>query len=161
MEKVEAEKSANDGKQEKKAKLSVSIERADLFEEMLQIEGVKGFILTANAFWIFGCVNRFRRWHRDARGRKGALVHFPSLFRTKDQELWDQQMKQYMTCFDGMMVKNTEQIAYLEQIGYDGTWAADYNVYAYNKKTKSVLKKFWLQFFCLPCRAYVQRIERA
>ena len=29
------------------------------------------------------------------------------------------QMKQYMTCFDGMMVKNPEQIAYLEQIGYD------------------------------------------
>ena len=53
MEKVEAEKSANDGKQEKKAKLSVSIERADLFEEMLQIEGVKRIYLDSKCFLDF------------------------------------------------------------------------------------------------------------
>ena len=50
MEKVEAEKSANDGKQEKKAKPAVSIERADLFEEMLQIEGVKRIYLDSKCF---------------------------------------------------------------------------------------------------------------
>ena len=76
MEKWKQKNLPMTGSKKRKAKLSVSIEQADLFEEMLQIEGVKGFILTANAFWIFGCVNRFRRWHRDARGRKGSSGTF-------------------------------------------------------------------------------------
>ena len=57
MEKVEAEKSANDGNQEEKVKLSVSIERADLFEEMLQIEGVKRIYLDSKCFLDFRIAN--------------------------------------------------------------------------------------------------------
>ena len=67
-------------------------------------------------------------------------------------------MKQYMTCFDGMMVKNPEQIAYLERIGYDGTWAADYNVYAYIR-SESVFKKSGLQFFVCPAELTFKELK--
>ncbi len=160
MEKVEAEKSANDGKQEKKAKLSVSIERADLFEEMLQIEGVKRIYLDSKCFLDFRMCEQIPSMAQRCQGQKKELWYiFPSLFRTKDQELWDQQMKQYMTCFDGMMVKNTEQIAYLEQIGYDGTWAADYNVYAYNKEAKAFLRNLGSSFFVCPAELTFKELK--
>ena len=160
MEKVEAEKSANDGKQEKKAKLSVSIERADLFEEMLQIEGVKRIYLDSKCFLDFRMCEQIPSMAQRCQGQKKELWYiFPSLFRTKDQELWDQQMKQYMTCFDGMMVKNTEQIAYLEQIGYDGTWAADYNVYAYNKEAKAFLRNLGCSFFVCPAELTFKELK--
>ena len=160
MEKVEAEKSANDGKQEKKAKLSVSIERADLFEEMLQIEGVKRIYLDSKCFLDFRMCEQIPSMAQRCQGQKKELWYiFPSLFRTKDQELWDQQMKQYMTCFDGMMVKNLEQIAYLEQIGYDGTWAADYNVYAYNKEAKAFLRNLGCSFFVCPAELTFKELK--
>lgn len=160
MEKVEAEKSANDGKQEKKAKLSVSIERADLFEEMLQIEGVKRIYLDSKCFLDFRMCEQIPSMAQRCQGQKKELWYiFPSLFRTKDQELWDQQMKQYMTCFDGMMVKNPEQIAYLEQIGYDGTWAADYNVYAYNKEAKAFLRNLGCSFFVCPAELTFKELK--
>ena len=154
MEKVEAEKSANDGKQEKKAKLSVSIERADLFEEMLQIEGVKRIYLDSKCFLDFRMCEQIPSMAQRCQGQKKELWYiFPSLFRTKDQELWDQQMKQYMTCFDGMMVKN------LEQIGYDGTWAADYNVYAYNKEAKAFLRNLGCSFFVCPAELTFKELK--
>ena len=160
MEKVEAEKSANDRKQEKKAKLSVSIERADLFEEMLQIEGVKRIYLDSKCFLDFRMCEQIPSMAQRCQGQKKELWYiFPSLFRTKDQELWDQQMKQYMTCFDGMMVKNPEQIAYLEQIGYDGTWAADYNVYAYNKEAKAFLRNLGCSFFVCPAELTFKELK--
>ena len=68
-------------------------------------------------------------------------------------------MKQYMTCFDGMMVKNLEQIAYLEQIGYDGTWAADYNVYAYNKEAKAFLRNLGCSFFVCPAELTFKELK--
>lgn len=160
MEKVEAEKSADDGKQEKKAKLSVSIERADMFEEMLQIEGVKRIYLDSKCFLDFRMCEQIPSMAQRCQGKKKELWYiFPSLFRAKDQELWDQQMKQYMTCFDGMMVKNPEQIAYLEQIGYDGTWAADYNVYAYNKEAKAFLRNLGCSFFVCPAELTFKELK--
>ena len=142
MEKVEAEKSANDGKQEKKAKLSVSIERAALFEEMLQIEGVKRIYLDSKCFLDFRMCEQIPSMAQRCQGQKKELWYiFPSLFRTKDQELWDQQ------------------IAYLEQVGYDGTWAADYNVYAYNKEAKAFLRNLGCSFFVCPAELTFKELK--
>ena len=142
MEKVEAEKSANDGKQEKKAKLSVSIERAALFEEMLQIEGVKRIYLDSKCFLDFRMCEQIPSMAQRCQGQKKELWYiFPSLFRTKDQELWDQQM------------------AYLEQVGYDGTWAADYNVYAYNKEAKAFLRNLGCSFFVCPAELTFKELK--
>ena len=58
-----------------------------------------------------------------------------------------------------MIVKYPEQIAYLEQIGYDGTWAADYNVYAYNKEAKAFLRNLGCSFFVCPAELTFKELK--
>lgn len=160
MEKQEAMCSDDDGNRKDKMELSVSIERAELFEAMLQIEGIKRIYLDSKCFLDFRICAQIPAMAQRCRGQKKELWYiFPSLFRNKDQELWDQQMKQYLSCFDGVMVKNPEQIAYLEMIGYDKAWAADYNVYAYNKEAKAFLENLGCRFFVCPAELTFKELK--
>lgn len=145
----------------KSSLLAVSIEDLSLFEELVRMPGIERIYLDSKCFPYYQNCDRICQMVTECHEKEKELWYiFPSLFREKDALRWEAQMKDLLACFDGVLVKNPEQIACLQRQDYKGAWASDYNVYSFNQDAKSLLKKLGADFTVCPAELNFKELQK-
>ena len=84
----------------------------------------------------------------------------PAIFRripSQESKLPDLK---WCDCFDGILLKNLEEIQYLKEIGYTGKTASDYNLYTCNDTAKEVLADAGCVFSTCPVELRFQELAQ-
>lgn len=84
-------------------------------------------------------------------GKEGWYV-MPWIFREEKRNyfLHMEKCRRVLGQFDGILVKNLEEIRYLQQISYCGKIALDYNMYIWNREAVSFWQKEKIDWMTLP-----------
>lgn len=145
----------------KRNRLVVSVEDLSLLESLTEITEIERIYLDSKCFLSLENCDCIRQMAGKCRAKNKELWYvFPHLFREKDALRWEAQMKDLLACFDGVLVKNPEQIACLQRQDYKGAWASDYNVYSFNQDAKSLLKKLGADFTVCPAELNFKELQK-
>lgn len=79
------------------------------------------------------------------------FLAMPYIFREDTIQLFETLYNEIATGFDGVLVRNLDSYQWLMKKGYSGEIRSDYNVYAFNQKSKDILKYNRVNRFCAPC----------
>lgn len=75
------------------------------------------------------------------KGEKYFCLSLPHIFRKRSYKYLD-KYKEALDSFDGVVVRNQEELEWLMEIGYKGEYVADYMIYAWNNKASDAYDDF-------------------
>lgn len=85
------------------------------------------------------------------RENQSIFLAMPYIFRENTIQTYEVLYEKIVKMFDGILIRNYESLVWLQKHGYTGEIRSDYNVYAFNQRSKDVLKKSGINRFCAPC----------
>lgn len=113
---------------------SVSLERTDAFGALSVMEGIDRIYLDSKCFSGFGQKETLQKMHVCCEEHSRSLWYIlPAVFRQETEALYRKQ-KDWLSCFDGILVKNLEELQFLQDIAFPGKIACDYNFYTCSRE---------------------------
>lgn len=128
--------------EENSFRLAVSLENADMACDICGLEEIDALYLDCNAFRGASDLLKRGRSIIDLckSSGKDCFYIMPWIFRQKAAAYYMQSdMKDVLSFFDGILIRNPEEYMFLKEIGYKGRIAADWNLYTWNRKAQ----RFW------------------
>lgn len=118
--------------------LSVSLEKPELLEPVCKEEIVSRIYLDADAFLKDTNTESLKEACEEIKQQeKQAFLILPPVFREKTRNRYEQIYEKLCGMpLDGILVKNYEEIGFLQRHGYPGLVAADHNMYTYSNWTQ-------------------------
>ena len=140
---------------------SVSLEQLEVLPKLVQLEGIDRIYLDSKCFT--GAV-------RDEEVSKVvSLCHakgiscwyiLPAIFRNKTREAYSDRTEEWFSLFDGILVKNLEEIQYLREMGYSGAMASDYNLYSSSREAVRTLEQMGMLFTTCPAEQNFRELRQ-
>lgn len=130
-------------------RLAVSLENADMADALCKIEETDALYLDCNAFRnASDLVNRGRSITDLCKNSgKECFYIMPWIFRQKAVSYYLQSdVKEVLSFFDGILIRNPEEYMFLKEIGYGGRIAADWNLYTWNREAQNFWREKGLEF---------------
>lgn len=131
--------------------IHIQIRKEEHLRALINEEGIHGFYLEGDFLlqkgekWINAQVDRIH--HR----QKKVYFVLPAIFRKDTKEILERDYSYLMTIdFDGMIVKNYEEIQWLKDIGYKKEKVADHNLYSYNHLSSNWWKREGMAYDTVP-----------
>lgn len=87
------------------------------------------------------------------------FLAMPYIFRKRQAEDFERVYESIANEFDGVLVRNMDTLKWLKDRGYSGEIRSDYNVYAFNRESKEILKKSGIDRFCAPCELNARELH--
>lgn len=128
----------SDAKSQKEPFLSISLEEPELLDLVCREEAAKRVCLDADAFLKGRDTEYLRKACEKVKSHgKQAFLILPTIFRERTRERYEQIYEKLQEMpLDGMLVKNYEELGFLQRHGYPGVVAADHNMYTYSNRTQ-------------------------
>ncbi len=129
-------------KRQETTALFVELDNQDGLMELLKIREVRGFYMNDSA-WEPLDNETEKKKTVDICHRAGKMCFYamPMIFRMETRKRYEESWNRIIECgFDGMLVRNLEEIQFLKERNYEGEIVADHNLYTYNKQARSFLK---------------------
>lgn len=86
---------------------------------------------------------------RKSRGQKVFLA-MPYIFRDAAVQRWERLYDEMEELFDGVLIRNWESLRWLKQRKYPKEIRSDYNLYVFNRRSKSMLEDMKINRFSAP-----------
>lgn len=125
------------------SELTAEIQTDEQFEEILHYPEVKRIYISSIRYeskeaFLYQSEKDQKRCHEE---KKECWYVMPWIFREEDRNYFknEEKIQNVLSSFDGIMIKNLEEIEYLREIGYHGRIALDHNLYIWNRSAW----KFW------------------
>lgn len=99
-------------------------------------------------------INKLRR----QKSRKIWYI-MPSVFRDRTAAVFRKRGMGWLSCFDGILIKNLEELVFLRENGYQGTVAADYNLYTCNREADRLLAEYGVDFSTCPVEMNLRELS--
>lgn len=145
----------------KKASFSVSLEQLDALENLVKLPGIERVYLDSKCF--FGVPKKEELADIAAlckNNRVECWYILPVIFRSRTERAYRDAGTEWMGYFDGILVKNLEEIKYLQDMGCKNRIAADYNVYTCNQEAKAFLAEKGCTFTTCPVELHFKELGR-
>ncbi len=93
-------------------------------------------------------------------GKKCYLV-MPDIFREEQKSFYETWYPELLQAgFQGMLVRNLDEVQFLRERGYEGEWIPDTKLYTFNQEARQVLVKLGASFSTLPCELNERELQR-
>lgn len=130
--------------------LRVQVEEPCQLEAVLEEPDVDGVYVNAETFFWAGQDPK-QTAERCHRAGKECFLALPDIFRMEEREIYTQWYPNLLEAgFDGLLLKNLEELQFLKEMGYTGKIIPDANLYTYNIEARQVWKGFGADFVTLP-----------
>ena len=143
--------------------ITAQAERREQIEEILACDKIKRIYLSSLLYpseeaFLEETLEDLERC-REA-GKESWYV-MPWIFREEKRNyfLHVEKCRQILEQFDGILVKNLEEIQYLQQMSYCGKIALDHNMYIWNREAVSFWQKEQIDWMTLPVELTDQEIR--
>lgn len=141
--------------------LSVSLESLDGLQALVSLPGIARIYLDCKCFEA--------PWKEEEALQAAELCRengiscwyiMPAVFRETEGHRYPAPDLKWYGCFDGVLVKNLEEIQYLREIGYKKEMASDYNLYSCSHEAGRVLAEAGCTFTTCPVELRFQELSR-
>lgn len=139
----------NTGLSEKQdMKLSVTVYDSDILQTVLAEPFISRIYFEMSTTKCCELQDIVARIHES--GKEAYLV-FPYIFRKKAEDFLEQNLSLIRNAgFDGFLIKNLEEIGFLEEKGFVGERVLDYNVYQFNDYAEGFFQDFKISGYTVP-----------
>lgn len=142
--------------------LSVSLEEPELLDLVCKEEMVSRIYLDADAFLKDVNAEPLREaCEKIKKQKKQAFLILPTVFRERTRKRYEQiYEKLCQVPLDGILVKNYEEIGFLQRHGYPGLVAADHNMYTYSNWTQQSFEKCGIPLNTVPLELNLKELHQ-
>lgn len=142
--------------------LSVSLEEPELLDLVCKEEMVSRIYLDADAFLKDVNAEPLREaCEKIKKQKKQAFLILPTVFRERTRKRYEQIYENLCQVpLDGILVKNYEEIGFLQRHGYPGLVAADHNMYTYSNWTQQSFEKCGIPLNTVPLELNLKELHQ-
>lgn len=128
----------NSGKPAAPMELHVLLERPETLKEILNNPDVSEVIIEAEGFIPESWQSTVNRCHQ---ARKRCVLALPPIFRTVAADFFDKTMGALTGAgFDGLLLRNLEEVEYMRERQVKLPWIADHNLYTFNHRAAELVR---------------------
>lgn len=133
-----------------KIAVTVMLEELAALPALARYQGIARIYLDSKCFFDMPAKEKLREILLPCRKAGVACWYvMPPLLRGETERFYRKQ-KDWLSCFDGVLIKNPEELQVLKELGYTGKMAADYNFYTFNREAQTLLERAGAAFTTCP-----------